>query len=335
MLSFITGLPGAGKTLHAIWRVERFRKAETAAARKIDPSAPERPVYYFGISGLTLDWIEFADVSTWPDLPAGSIIVIDEAQRELPCMSASAKRPRHYTEIDTHRHRGFDIILITQDAMLVDQRFRSMAERHIHVSRSYGMPSATIYDWKGVQRTTGVAKLNDKDGTLTQWKYPRELFEVYKSAEVHTHRPRLPWKKLAQIAATILAAVGLISYAVASFTAKGETAAGVVVEGTDVQGLSGAVGASGGDRGRFVDVWADPSLFEPRVDGLPVSAAAYGEHGAIVDAPRIDGCSLMEFDDGRYHCECNDQRGGHIDVTPPNCRAFVRARGWFDPTARQ
>ncbi|WMU51306.1 hypothetical protein [Pseudomonas aeruginosa] len=51
-----------------------------------NPDLPPRTIYYYGIPDMKLDrlkskWVEFDTPEEWYNLPDGSVIVIDEAQR--------------------------------------------------------------------------------------------------------------------------------------------------------------------------------------------------------------------------------------------------------------
>ena len=67
MISLITGLPGNGKTLFALWWIKQKAEKE------------QREVYYHNIKDLTLPWHPF-EAEKWMELPKGSIIVMDECQ---------------------------------------------------------------------------------------------------------------------------------------------------------------------------------------------------------------------------------------------------------------
>ncbi|MGL4565407.1 zonular occludens toxin domain-containing protein [Aeromonas veronii] len=75
MITLITGRPGSGKTLLA---VEMIR--DNANGERIRP-------LFANIDGLAYDRLRcfpLEDPTTWPDLPAGSIVVIDECQKLMP-----------------------------------------------------------------------------------------------------------------------------------------------------------------------------------------------------------------------------------------------------------
>ena len=203
MITFISGMPGFGKTLFTIDFVRKYvedeyKDAIAAAERKGEDlnAVEKRPVYYSGINDLKLPWHEMDNPESWYQLPQGSIIIIDECQKVFTALPNTAKRPKFYTEVDTHRHSGFDLFLITQDPVNVDIRPRSMSERHFHLSRSYGLNRSTLYEWQSVQLVSGGRYKNIEGGIKKEWKFPTDVFELYKSAEVHTHKRRLPVKKL-------------------------------------------------------------------------------------------------------------------------------------------
>ena len=122
----ITGTPGAGKTLNTVQMVRERAVKES------------RAVYFanidgmFNVNGLTFDnWHKMAnptdegvDLATditphsWQNAPDGSILLIDECQDYYPTISANAPQPAYIMDYAKHRHRGFDVYLITQGLSL-------------------------------------------------------------------------------------------------------------------------------------------------------------------------------------------------------------------------
>jgi hypothetical protein len=119
MINLSTGLPGAGKTLFTIAFVKELADKE------------KRPVFYSGITDLALDWQEI-DAEKWMDAPDGALIVIDECQRIFRPRGSAAKVPEYVSALETHRHKGLDLFLISEAAAgaavgLPDfQNFRSL-----------------------------------------------------------------------------------------------------------------------------------------------------------------------------------------------------------------
>ena len=108
MITLITGQPGAGKTLFTLQFVRELAEKE------------KRTVHYSGIKDLRLPWLELANAEDWYQVPQGSIVVVDEAQRIFRPRGAGSVVPRHVSELETHRHQGIDLFIITQHPMLVD-----------------------------------------------------------------------------------------------------------------------------------------------------------------------------------------------------------------------
>lgn len=177
MLTLVTGLPGHAKTLYTLATVpEEYQ---------------DRDIYYYGIEDLKLPWIKLEDPKKWHELPDGSVIVIDEAQQIFPLRQPKIQVPIHCSKFETHRHQGHDIILITQDAKLIDHHVRRLCGRHHHVVRARTGHKASI-----VYTAGKVFDPNDYHQKKTCEKkpfaYPKNVFELYKSAEVHTVKTKYP-----------------------------------------------------------------------------------------------------------------------------------------------
>src|SRR5205809_7156589 len=100
MITLITGLPGNGKTLYALTWLKALAEKDG------------RTVFYSGITDCMIPgWVEH-EPEKWPELPANSVILIDEVQRVMrPRMHGSAV-PAHIAQLETHRHKGVDLVLI-------------------------------------------------------------------------------------------------------------------------------------------------------------------------------------------------------------------------------
>ena len=83
VVTLVTGLQGNGKTLFTINEVKALAEREG------------RAVYYHGITDLMLPWTALENPEDWPDVPAGSIVVLDEAQKAYRLRANGSSVPRH------------------------------------------------------------------------------------------------------------------------------------------------------------------------------------------------------------------------------------------------
>lgn len=180
MLYLYTGVPGAGKTLYA---VSNLAKRE---------DFKNRPIFVDGIKDLDRDKIPYLDIpegesiQTWPKwAPPGAIIVVDECQRIFRPRPSGSRVPDYVAELETHRHRGLDFILITQHPRLIDVHLRGLIEHHTHIGKT-NLGIRRKLEW-----TTGGAKdpesrANIRDALVSVYKLDKSAYGLYKSAEVHT-----------------------------------------------------------------------------------------------------------------------------------------------------
>lgn len=178
MLYLITGAPGSGKTLHMI---------SMLAKRK---DLKDRPLYLDGIPEVDPQKIphepipEGCSVENWYEwLPPNAILVVDECQRHFRPRPNGSKVPQHVSELETHRHKGVDIFLLTQHPRLVDINVKSFVENHKHISKSQ-LGTRRIWEW---QRCANPDNKGDINTALVRpYRLDKSAFGLYKSAEVHT-----------------------------------------------------------------------------------------------------------------------------------------------------
>lgn len=322
-IKVITGAPGEGKSLRMLWEVEQRRVAEN------------RDVYYSGVRDLLLPWTLFGadsvdpkqphdtDASEWHKLPAGAIIVIDECQRLFRPRQLGGKVPESVAKLETHRHNGHDIYLVTQDPGLIDSNVRKLVGEHTHVMRKFGSQWTTLHTWKGIKENCAKSR---KDSIEEQWRYPKEVFTWYKSAEVHTIKRKIPKKVIIFLCVplVILLGVALAVYKVGKF---GDS----VVAGPQTTVKAGSADSSGlpiSSRLKApLDGAAYLAQFEPRIAGYPHTAHRFDDLTAPVRVPVPVGCVLYSENDG-VGSFCITQQGTRY--TPPLdvVRHFVE-RGMF------
>lgn len=320
-----TGLQGHGKTLLTIQHVEALRLASN------------RQVFYSGIRGLKLDWTEFGapskdaekpwwtDASEWFKLPTGSIIVIDEAQRLFRPRANGSQVPEYEAALETLRHNGHTLFLITQHPSLISTNTRRLCGVHRHFMRKLGSSWCTIHEWAGVRDNVDKTR---KDSLQSQVIYPKQLYDKYQSSEVHTVKFGIPLKlKLA-----LLLPVGLIGLAWWIFWGRGmrepvKDPAAVSAPGAQPGTAHPPGGASSAPK-RY-QAPQTPAAYlaslKPRVEGLPHTAPRYDDLTAPVRAPVIVGC-WQSVD--QVEGWCITQQGSRIKL-PPVVMASYIAQGQF------
>lgn len=341
MIYLLTGLPGSGKTQYTLQFVQKLA------------GESGRHVYQAGIKFLTLPWVNMLDhfavacpddapedrydeaytavARRWHELPEGSIIVLDECQRLFRNRSIGQHVPEFVSRLETHRHHGYDIVLISQHPMNIDNHVRRLVERHLHLIRPYGRQKADIYEFKGCQPACDDPKAL-KNATRSEFAYDKKLFALYKSAEVHTHKLRIPREAffLILLLFVLLGCVGGFFWWVKNRALPPTVAPVPVKPDSKSPALDKFVSGSGFTGGSRP---ADKKLtlaerraefvesFTPMVPGMPYSAPAYVEITKPVRAPAPVACVMSD----RQRCTCYSQQGTKlVSVHASMCEAIVR-----------
>jgi zona occludens toxin (predicted ATPase) len=206
-ITLITGVPGAGKTLLAIKAIyDQVQKNNNPKTKPED----RRPIYT-DIEGIDFGGdVDFYD-GDWRELPDGSLVVFDEIHRRWPATGRSGmSNDETCSQLDMHRHRGFDFYLITQWPTKLHFEARTNVNHHKHLVRLSGSKSATVYTWQQAQGSPDSRESKDVADTEA-FLYPKHLFKHYKSATIHTHKLKIP-KKLIGYGALLTVVLSLLFY---------------------------------------------------------------------------------------------------------------------------
>jgi zona occludens toxin len=326
MIYLITGTPSGGKTLNTLKYVN---EDDQFCVRVPAPSDPDRfiikldengkkvrrPVYYFNINKLTLDWIEIdiEQVKTWQSLPDNSVIVVDEVQRVFPKRNNKDDTPRGVSELDTHRHRGFDFLFITQHPTLVDHDLRKFVGQHRHYERSFALESARLLTWQKAQYNVDDYHTK-QEAQVSRVRFDKKYYKVYKSSTDHNIKKRMPLKLWLLIALMVLVFSGIIYFA----STFGDKPAFVSPQLSPL-GLSNS----------SLDT-KDMSYLEklvPRIATLPQTAPIYDDLQDPLSYPRISACVATLADTA---CQCYSQQATKMTIPLDSCLAIVKD-GYFDP----
>lgn len=209
MIELRTGIPGSGKTLSLVEALAKLLESWN--------KNPElgRPVFVHNIKDLALAHVVMptknaqvgnrtCSVPDWDAMPDGSLVIIDECQDMIPPRSTQSTPPDHIGWFNTHRHKGFDIWLVTQHPKLIDLSVRALVGKHVHFRRLFGGQRAATYEWDGCSDNLGGMK----DAVMSIYGFPKKAFQWYKSAEIHTKQSfKLPRWLLIPVAGVIIGGV--------------------------------------------------------------------------------------------------------------------------------
>ncbi|AVK22755.1 zonular occludens toxin domain-containing protein [Pseudomonas aeruginosa] len=222
MLYLRTGLPGAGKTLNAIREIDIEHQPDPDDPTKRlhkdpdNPDLPPRTIYYYGIPDMKLDrlkskWVEFDTPEEWYNLPDGSVIVIDEAQRVFG-NDGSRARPEKVTRFETHRHQGLDIHLITQHPSLLCTPVRKLVGKHINFIRPYGREKGIFRHEYEFCIDNPERRSNSSRPRKSGSRWIRRISASTSRRRVHTHKPITPsyMKKIPLIIVLMLIPIGVL-----------------------------------------------------------------------------------------------------------------------------
>lgn len=299
MITLLTGLPGNGKGVYGLDWLEKKARLEN------------RQVFYSGVNDCKIpNWMELEKPEDWWQCPAGSIILIDECQRIFRTRANGSLVPKHVSELETHRHNGLDLLLITQHPMLIDQNIRRLVGQHFHIVRKFGRQAAVVHEWSSV---TEQPQKNRKDSIRHDYKYNKQVYNWYKSAEVHTVKRNVPKRYYFIFAAPFLIG-GLVYYAYHVLNGR-FIHRQPVTNATSLNGTSNTVSIE-----KPKD-WFQQQV--PRIVDLPQTAAKYDEVTKPTIAPLPVACIAS-----KSKCACYTQQGTSYATSDSTCRQIVK-NGFF------
>jgi len=282
MIYLITGMPGNGKTLYAV----DFIKKAVEKGRKV----------YSDIKGLTLPGVEPAP-DDWRTAPDGSLIVYDEAHKRFPSFKGKGRSPLDIVrDMDEHRHRGFDLMFITQWPDKVDQELFRLVGTHWHLHRAFGLQRASLCMFsRGVMNPYSATARKGADESI--WDYPKDLYKVYKSSSLHTdaHKFKLPLKvkqTLISLPMILLVLWGLYWFLVPTPPEKPD---------------------AGAERSE-----AEPTRPLPASPSIQTMAGTPQENPAPATVPQVAGCVQSE-----RGCRCWDVSGLQLQQSRYECERMV------------
>lgn len=319
MITLITGAPGAGKSSYIVSDLLEF-------VRKF----PNRPVFVRGIPGLCIphevlpdreDWVEPADSANglrWK-FPDGALLIVDEAQSIFPVRATGKAVPPHVAALEVHRHQGLDIWLSTQAPAQIDSHVRRLVGRHIHLRGTWA--GRKLLEWS---ECVDPSSRSERTASVQRsWKLPKGVFDLYKSASLHTVQkrrvPRQVWLMLLMLVFLVGGGAYLYNriygghYVEAVAGSSGAPGADPTFDGVGRAGQSQLVSGVGKS--------LSPADFIPRVRGRPESAPLYDEIRTVKQMPIVVGCVATAS-----RCSCFTQQGTDAFLDGEACREWIDHR---------
>jgi len=320
MLYLVTGTPGQGKTLNTIKFVNE------------DARFKDRVVYQHGIKSLddSFGWnsMDEEQARKWYDLPTGSVLIFDEAYTIFPTRHGAKQPPKHVQELATHRHSGFDIILICQKVNgQVDPFIRGLVNEHHHYDRIMGSSAVNRFMWSHCCETVNSASTR-KDANTKLCTLDKKYFGKYHSADQHTHKANYPKGRIAMFVGAIVVCGFMAYYAYHQLSSRGDQADREAKQIVDQLGGSQEATSKAADNMSYVEAYT------PEIKGMPWTAPAYKEIIVPVTYPKPN-CLRWSIhgnhDPKQSGCRCYSQQGTLMDVSANICESIVQG-GFFDVT---
>lgn len=271
-ITLLTGKPGSGKTLRVVHFCQQaIERGEVIAV--------------CNLNGLKLPHIPFADPREWEDLAPGTVLVVDEAQQFFRSRRGG-EVPPYLTAMETIRHKGIRLLLTTQQPDYLDAHLRGLVGTHEHLVRENGKSAVKIFRHSEVMENVRSERARGRYDNEV-WEYPKGLFDLYESAQVHTVKRVFSarTKRGMMMAGAVVLMLGAIVWrGYAMVTDEGTADAAPVPP----PGHQAPVGAQGQDKepSNLTKLAPDSITeyvagFVPRIQALPGSAPAYDDRPVV------------------------------------------------------
>ena len=342
----ITGTPGAGKTAHMVHMLvnDSMFKNSDGTPRKIFTNIkglniPDMPT--IDVSSIaseqpesTDEKLSFHDIYKWIVKPEnhGSVVIIDEVQDVWPARSNGSQVPPNVAWLNTHRHLGVDIFVLTQNPKNIDVNLRGLVNKHLHVAKNkLGM--RTLLEWKYCANNPLTQA---KDAFAKVHKLDKKIFGYYKSAEVHTENKTKvsKWVFVLPIVLLIMPVALYFSYSLLKNMASKDK----VVEAA----AASAPAATDGDMGQQLGtnsnmtqpqntLGAKPEDFVPRMAERPETKPIYDGQRQVQAMEWPVGCIINT----KKVCTCYSEQGTKIkEINQQLCKSYVADGLPFNPYKR-
>ena len=328
-ITLITGKPRIGKTAFA---VELLMFDDFYKGRKI----------FSNINGLLIDHHKPPEGHSWEDMHEwlkwkeniGSVVIYAEVQYLFPTRSSGSKMPENVAFLNIHGHYGIDMILITQSAKLLDVNLREVVNKHIHIAANK-MGGLTRLEWNEVALNPTQQARN---ALSSSHKIRQEVFEYYKSAEVHTAHSHVKSRWYYVIIAMLFilpCILGLVGFMGYKMYQGYKDKAGMTTQVEDPKEATGfknpldpenqkEMMPQSGIQGQNLK----PEDFVPTLAEKPESKPIYNSVRQVKTFEYPVGC----IDGGKSGCTCYSSQGTPLkEITKAMCKDYAHNGLPFNP----
>ncbi|MDO4433720.1 MAG: zonular occludens toxin domain-containing protein [Alysiella sp.] len=339
----ITGKPGAGKTAHMVHLMltDPIFKDQSGNLRKVFSNIKELQLPHIQVSSIqseqaysTDEQLSFHDCYQWikKEENLGSIIIIDEVQDVYPARSNGSKVPENVSWLNTHRHLGVDIFILTQDPKDIDSRVRNLVGKHYHIAKNkLGM--RTLLEWKYCANNPLT---QSKDALAKIHKINDKVKDLYKSAEIHTqnHNKRSKWVFVLPITILLIPIMFYMSYTLLKNMGKDTTEQ--AAQNTETISASAPISMNIEQQIAAQNALQNPQqnrsltaeMFIPTLAERPESKPIYDSIRQVKQYERIAAC----IKGGKSDCTCySDQATKLREITKEMCIEYAENGLPFDP----
>ncbi|WP_151803400.1 zonular occludens toxin domain-containing protein [Acinetobacter guillouiae] len=130
----------------------------------------------------------------WRKEPEGSYFAVDEAQLIKIFSDEAQGIDPIVKDLTIHRHKGYDFLFITQEPSFVHKYIRKLASHHTHLVNIFGWEQSMMLEWSVVQDAPNAIKSIARAENITRWRFPKEIYRLYKSTTINTRVKRIPKK---------------------------------------------------------------------------------------------------------------------------------------------
>lgn len=308
MIILYSAVPGSGKSLSAVELIVKFVEEKRQVYTNI-PLTVDDETGHFNIDP-TGEYVHvIPEHNDWQQLPIGCVVIYDEAQKIFPATAKPGQvTDDRLTGLETHRHHGYDLIFLTQDATFLHHHIRKLVGKHVHLYRGKGAKIVSRYEWSHYCENPNDRREQER-ASMELWPFPKKLYKYYKSSQIHTHKFKIP-KKIAIGVICLLSAFGYLTNGMikngglASFADKEE----IIIPPEADTPLHPVQASAGG----FI-----PPPTHYLADGITERVYAFS---AVEEAVPVSGCINY-----KNKCMCFSESGNTLELENKMCRDAMKS----------